>query len=107
MQDYYPTPGTASTVMFYTGIDPFTMKAVYVPKTTEEKRMQRALLQCTDPKNADLVRIALKKCHREELIGYDKKCLIKPSYKDRVEQAKKNASKEVKNKKPTARRGRR
>ena len=89
VQDFYPTPGTASTVMFYTGLNPFTMKSVYVPKTAEEKRMQRALLQCSDPKNADLVREALKKCHREDLIGYDKKCLVKPSYKDRVEQAKK------------------
>ncbi len=98
VQDFYPTPGTASTVMFYTGLDPFTMKEVYVPKTPEEKRMQRALLQCADPKNADLVRIALKKCHREDLIGYDKKCLVKPSYKDRVEQAKKqNASRNNKN----------
>ncbi len=98
VQDFYPTPGTASTVMFYTGLDPFTMKEVYVPKTAEEKRMQRALLQCADPKNADLVRIALKKSHREDLIGYDKKCLIKPSYKDRVEQAKKqNSSRNNKN----------
>ena len=98
VQDFYPTPGTASTVMFYTGLDPFTMKEVYVPKTPEEKRMQRALLQCGDPKNADLVRIALKKAKREDLIGYDKKCLIKPSYKDRVEQAKKqNASRNNKN----------
>ena len=97
VQDFYPTPGTASTVMFYTGLDPFTMKEVYVPKTPEEKRMQRALLQCADPKNADLVRIALKKCHREDLIGYDKKCLIKPSYKDRVEQAKKQNTARNKN----------
>lgn len=98
VQDFYPTPGTASTVMFYTGLDPFTMKEVYVPKLPEEKRMQRALLQCADPKNADLVRIALKKCHREDLIGYDKKCLVKPSYKDRVEQAKKqNSSRNNKN----------
>ena len=89
VQDFYPTPGTASTVMFYTEIDPFTMKKVYVPKTADEKRMQRALLQCGDPKNADLVRTALKMCHREDLIGFDKKCLVKPSYKDRVEQAKK------------------
>ena len=103
VQDFYPTPGTASTVMFYTGLDPFTMKEVYVPKTTEEKRMQRALLQCADPKNADLVRTALRKCHREDLIGFDKKCLVKPSYKDRVEQAKKqNASRNNKNQ---ARRG--
>ena len=65
------------------------MKKVYVPKTPEEKRMQRALLQCADPKNGDLVRTALRMCHREDLIGFDKKCLVKPSYKDRVEQAKK------------------
>ncbi len=107
VQDYYPTPGTASTVMFYTGIDPFTMKEVYVPRTTEEKRMQRALLQCADPKNADLVRTALKKCHREDLIGYDKKCLVKPSYKDRVEQAKKKKPVNQGKKKPAQRRGRR
>ncbi len=103
VQDFYPTPGTASTVMFYTGLDPFTMKEVYVPKTAEEKRMQRALLQCADPKNADLVRIALKKCHREDLIGYDKKCLVKPSYKDRVEQAKKQSA--LRNNKNQNRRG--
>ncbi len=100
VQDYYPTPGTASTVMFYTGLDPFTMKSVYVPKTAEEKRMQRALLQCGDPKNAELVRLALKKCHREDLIGYDKKCLVKPSYKDRVEQAKKKKPLNNSRKKP-------
>ena len=75
--------------MFYTEIDPFTMKKVYVTKSADEKRMQRALLQCGDPKNADLVRAALKMCHSEDLIGFDKKCLVKPSYKDRVEQAKK------------------
>ena len=96
VQDFYPTPGTASTVMFYTGLNPFTLKEVYVPKTAEEKRMQRALLQCADPKNADLVRTALRKCHREDLIGYDKKCLVKPSYKDRVEEAKKQNSKKPK-----------
>ena len=104
VQDYYPTPGTASTVMFYTGYDPFTMKEVYVPKTREEKRMQRALLQCADPKNADLVRTALRMCHREDLIGYDKKCLIKPSYKDRVEQARKQKQ-NPRNQKNTNRRG--
>ena len=108
VQDYYPTPGTASTVMFYTGLDPFTMKSVYVPKTADEKRMQRALLQCGDPKNADLVRLALKKCHREDLIGYDKKCLVKPSYKDRVEQAKKKQpATQSRNRKPQNRRGKR
>ena len=97
VQDYYPTPGTASTVMFYTELDPFTMKKVYVPKTPEEKRMQRALLQCGDPKNADLVRTALRACHREDLIGFDKKCLVKPSYKDRVEQAKKQKAQQQRN----------
>lgn len=103
VQDFYPTPGTASTVMFYTGLDPFTMKSVYVPKSADEKRMQRALLQCADPKNADLVRTALKMCHREDLIGYDKKCLAKPSYKDRVEQAKKKNNNPKRNN--TSRRG--
>lgn len=101
VQDFYPTPGTASTVMFYTELNPFTMKPVYVPKTTEEKRMQRALLQCADPKNADLVRTALRKCHREDLIGYDKKCLVKPSYQDRVNEAKnKKASSQKQRKNP-------
>ncbi len=103
VQDFYPTPGTASTVMFYTGLDPFTMKSVYVPKSADEKRMQRALLQCADPKNADLVRTALKMCHREDLIGYDKKCLVKPSYKDRVEQAKRKNNNQKRNN--TSRRG--
>ncbi|MBE6748481.1 MAG: YgiQ family radical SAM protein [Ruminococcaceae bacterium] len=90
VQDFYPTPGTASTVMFYTGLDPFTLNEVYVPRSAEEKRMQRALLQCKDPKNADLVRKALKIAHREDLIGHSKNCLVAPSYKDRVEKAKQN-----------------
>jgi radical SAM superfamily enzyme YgiQ (UPF0313 family) len=90
VQDFYPTPGTASTVMFYTGLDPFTLNEVYVPRSSEEKRMQRALLQCKDPKNADLVRKALKIAHREDLIGNSKNCLVAPSYKDRVEKAKQN-----------------
>ena len=88
MQDFYPTPGTASTVMFYTGLDPFTLKEVYVPRTAEEKRMQRALLQCADPKNAELVRKALRLCGREDLIGFGDKCLVKPDYRDRVSSAK-------------------
>ncbi len=90
VQDYYPTPGTASTVMFYTGINPFTMKKVFVPLEAEEKRMQRALLQCADPKNAELVRKALHICRREDLISFDKKCLVKPSYKERVNSARQN-----------------
>ena len=93
VQDFYPTPGTASTVMFYTGLDPFTLNEVYVPRSPEEKRMQRALLQCKDPKNADLVRKALKIAHREDLIGNSKNCLVAPSYKERVEKVKQNNKK--------------
>jgi hypothetical protein len=93
VQDFYPTPGTASTVMFYTGLDPFTLNEVYVPRSPEEKRMQRALLQCKDPKNADLVRRALKIAHREDLIGNSKNCLVAPSYKERVEKVKQNNKK--------------
>ncbi len=78
VQDFYPTPGSISTCMYHTGIDPRTMKPVYVPKTYEEKQMQRALLQYRDPKNYELVRRALIKAGRRDLIGYDRKCLIKP-----------------------------
>ncbi len=78
VQDFYPTPGTASTVMFYTGIDPITGKKVYVASDFEEKRMQRALLQYAKPENADLVRRALIKCGREDLIGYSSECLVRP-----------------------------
>ena len=77
VQDFYPTPGTASTVMYYTGIDPFTGKLVYVPDE-EEKRLQRALLQPTRPQNARHVREALRRAGREDLIGYGKECLIRP-----------------------------
>jgi len=78
VQDFYPTPGTLSTTMFYTGLDPMTMKEVYVPKTKEEKAMQRALLQFRDPKKYSLVYDALIKAGREDLIGLGPKCLIKP-----------------------------
>ncbi|MFP4662083.1 MAG: YgiQ family radical SAM protein, partial [Halanaerobiales bacterium] len=78
VQDFYPTPGTLSTTMYYTGYDPRTMDKVYVPRTYQEKRMQRALLQYTYPWNYDLVYKALKKAGREDLIGYHKKALIKP-----------------------------
>ena len=77
VQDFYPTPGTLSTTMFYTGLDPITMKEVYVPKTKEEKAMQRALLQFSNPKNYNLVYDALMKAGREDLIGNGPKCLIK------------------------------
>jgi len=78
VQDFYPTPGTLSTVMYYTGYDALTMTKVYTATSAEEKQMQRALLQWNKPENADLIRRALKKCGREDLIGYDKNCLVKP-----------------------------
>lgn len=78
VQDFYPTPGTISTCMFYTGIDPYTMKEVYVPKTEEEKSMQRALLQYFIPENKQKVIKALIKAGRKYLIGYDSKCLVQP-----------------------------
>lgn len=78
VQDFYPTPGTISTCMFYTEIDPFTMKKVYVPKTPKEKAMQRALLQYKNPENYKLVYDALVKVGREDLIGYQNRCLIRP-----------------------------
>ena len=86
VQDYYPTPGTASTVMFYTGINPLDMKKVYVATDYHEKQLQRALLQFNRPQNAPLVREALVKLHREDLIGFGPECLVRP---ERSEQPKK------------------
>ena len=79
VQDFYPTPGTASTVMYYTGIDPLSMKKVYVTTDYHEKQLQRALLQFNRPQNADLVREALTKAGRTDLIGFGKECLVKPA----------------------------
>ncbi|MBM7562396.1 YgiQ family radical SAM protein [Fusibacter tunisiensis] len=78
VQDFYPTPGTLSTCMYHTGLDPRTLKEVYVPKTSGEKAMQRALLQFKNPKNYNLVYEALVLSNRQDLIGYHKKALIKP-----------------------------
>ncbi len=78
VQDFYPTPGTLSTTMFYTGIDPLTLQKVYIPKTKTEKAMQRALLQFRDPKKYELVYAALTQANRKDLIGFGPKCLIKP-----------------------------
>lgn len=78
VQDFYPTPGTLSTAMYYTGIDPRTKEKVYVPKTPHEKAMQRALMQYRLPQNYELVREALRLAHREDLIGFDSHCLIRP-----------------------------
>lgn len=79
VQDFYPTPGTLSTAMYYTEIDPRTMKPVYVAKTPEEKAMQRALLQWRRPDKRPIVLAALKKAGREDLIGFGKECLIRPA----------------------------
>ncbi|WP_346913066.1 YgiQ family radical SAM protein [Clostridium sp.] len=83
VQDFYPTPGTLSTAMFYTWVDPLTMKEVYVPKTKSEKAMQRALLQYRNPKKYDIVYEALVKAGREDLIGNGPKCLIRPKTQGR------------------------
>lgn len=86
VQDFYPTPSTLSTVMFYTGLDPRTMKKVYVPRSPHEKAMQRALIQYKKPENYELVKEALLREHREDLIGFGEKCLIPPRniYKDKI-----------------------
>ena len=78
VQDFYPTPGTVSTCMFYTGLDPYTMKPIYVPKTPAEKAEQRALLQYFRPENRVIVLRALREAGRSDLIGYGEKCLVRP-----------------------------
>ena len=86
VQDFYPTPSTISTCMYYTGVDPRTMKPVYVATNPHEKAMQRALIQYRNPKNYDLVYEALTKAERTDLIGYDKKCLIRPRQSEHWQQ---------------------
>ncbi len=78
VQDFYPTPGTLSTCMYHTGLDPRTMEPVFVPKSSHEKAMQRALMQWKRPEKRPLVLEALKQTHREDLIGYGKECLLRP-----------------------------
>ena len=78
VQDFYPTPGTVSTTMYYTGLNPLTMEKVYVPRNPHEKAMQRALIQYRNPENYELVKEALLREHREDLIGFDPGCLIRP-----------------------------
>lgn len=107
VQDFYPTPSTLSTVMYYTGVDPRTGKSVYVPKDPHEKAMQRALIQYRNPKNYHLVMEALKKAGREDLIGFGKGCLIRPAYtgkpKGKTKPQKKKTIRNV-HKKKTSRR---
>ncbi|MBE6689319.1 MAG: YgiQ family radical SAM protein [Ruminococcaceae bacterium] len=99
VQDFYPTPGTASTCMFYTGLDPFTGKKVYIPENYEEKQMQRALLQFNRPENHALIRKALVLAGREELIGYGANCLVPPQKGAKPQQQKAKPTPEAKNKK--------
>lgn len=100
VQDFYPTPGTISTCMYYTELDPRTMQPVYVAKNPHEKAMQRALIQYRNPKNYFLVYEALEKAGREDLIGFEKRCLIRPKQdrrfvqkKDENQNSKKSVSK--------------
>ena len=107
VQDFYPTPGTASTVMYYTGINPLDMKHVYAPDDYREKLMQRALLQYRRPENRNLVREALIKAGREDLIGFDNRCLVKPDMRVGSEymNTKSESKKMSKNSKPTVKNG--
>ena len=100
VQDFYPTPSTLSTVMYYTDIDPRNGEKVYVCRNPHEKSMQRALIQYRNPKNYELVYEALVKAGREDLIGFDRKCLIKPRRTDVVKQRVdgKNQNKPIKKK---------
>ena len=83
MQDFIPTPGSLSTCMFYTGLDPATGEKLYVPRGGHEKALQRALLQYRKPENYDLVAEALHKAGRDDLIGWDERCLIRPPKRGR------------------------
>ena len=76
-QDFYPTPGTLATCMYYTGINPLTGKKVYIPKSAEEKEMQRALIQYKNSRNKALVKKALRKAERDDLIGNSRRCLVR------------------------------
>ena len=96
VQDFYPTPGTASTVMYYTGLNPLTMKKVHVTTDYHEKQLQRALLQYNRPQNAALVREALTKAGRTDLIGFGPECLVRPSVSHSTRPEKSNAHKPIK-----------
>ncbi len=106
VQDFYPTPGTLSTCMFYTGLDPRNMKKVYVPKSPKEKAMQRAMLQYGKPENYEIVYQALKLSGREDLIGFGPKCLIKPRrVMKMIEEKRKNGGKEKNSEKTSGKKG--
>lgn len=103
VQDFYPTPGTMSTCMYYTEIDPRTWKKVYVPKNPHEKAMQRALMQYRIPSNYDLVKEALIRAGREDLIGFSPRCLVRPVPPKNDDKRKKNQSGQKYEKKKTIR----
>lgn len=88
VQDFYPTPGTISTAMYYSEMDPYTLEPVFVAKTPHDKALQRALMQYFNPKNYDLVYEALKKCGRNDLIGTSGKCLIAQKFNDKIQNNK-------------------
>ncbi len=107
VQDFYPTPSTISTAMYYTGLDPRTMEKVYVPVNPHEKAMQRALIQYRNPANYELVLEALKKAGRMDLVGFDKKCLIRPreaAIRMQKARAKKREEEQKRGKKKSAKR---
>lgn len=97
VQDFYPTPGTVSTCMFYTGLDPYTMKKVYVPRTPEEKAKQRALLQYFKPENKKIVLSALKEAGRFDLIGNSSDCLATPEKRETMSRDNKPRKKTIRN----------
>ena len=105
VQDFYPTPGTISTVMYYTGIHPMTGKKVYVTTDYHEKQLQRALLQFSRPENANLVREALRMVGREDLIGNSPECLVRPAFGQTGRAEVKVDKKTGKIKKPTGKGG--
>ncbi len=107
VQDFYPTPGTASTCMYYTGLDPSTMQPVYVAKTHEEKAMQRALLQCHIRRNWPLIRKALRLADREDLIGTGRGCLIPPDTRPEPAASSKKGKPGGSNNQPSGRAGER
>ena len=100
VQDFYPTPGTISTCMFYTGLDPYTEKPIFVPKTKEEKAQQRALLQYFRPENRQIVIAALRKAGRSDLIGFGENCLIRPDTPSKNHNSQKEKT-NAQNKRPT------
>ena len=98
VQDFYPTPSTKSTCMYYTGLNPDTMEEVFVPRSKEDKKMQRALLQYRKKENYDIVHKALELAGRKDLIGFGANCLIKPTKEEAITNSKNKLNASVNNK---------